>query len=358
MATRKQIKPGRFFKRELSGEEAPSFATVEHLYASCADLFSLKPWDTLSDTDLVLVEDPHSHETCYCCIMGQLGEVFSLHVFIGAEGYGVYQAMQDQDPNIREIIFTVARSVYAELVRIEEATPPDREVLEALGHPPKPGTLNLIFRTMRPGYHPWHPTEAEAVLLDRCARAVTAMLDHLKTNTKAKYWDDKKNYPLVTQTDSLCSILTVKLPNHSRSIAVMPEIDEARVDAIRQATSVKQGVLEVDQFSAPATVGKKHQRKGCMGVALVADARTGFVHPPQIDSPGDNTGKSLSDVLLSVIEAGRVIPVEVHVRDRKKKHQLDRLAKELGFRLRASESLPALDLAKDALLGMMTGQPF
>ncbi len=354
MATRKQTKPERFFQRELPGEQAPSIATMERLYASCADLFSTKPWNVLSDTDLVLVEDSHLHETCYCCIMGQLGEVFSLHVFIGDQGFGVYQAIQASDPNLTETIFTAARAVYAELVDGAEVTAADRSVLVALGHPPKPNTLNLIFRTMRPGYHPWHVTELEAQLLDQCARGVSAMLDHLKTNPKAKYWEDKKAYPLAVQTDSQYVFKVVK-PKPARNVIEMPAIDAARVNVIQKAGLAREGVLEVDQFSAPATVGKKHERKACMSVALAADAVSGFVHEPNIDS-GKTNGQALSDVLLSAIEATGVIPAEVHVRDRDRKRQLDRLAKELGFRLRSSESLPALDSARDALFGMMQGQ--
>ena len=182
-----------------------------------------------------------------------------------------------------------------------------------------------------------------------------ALLDHVKTNTEHTYWDDEKSYPLVSHTDSQYAIRMVKLPDPPRNMVEMPAIDRARVDGIRKAGLITDGVLEVDQFYAPVTVGKKHERKACMSVALATDAKTGFVHAPNVDSPGDHTGGAMSDVLLSAIEAARTIPVEVRVRDRDKKQQLDRLARELGFRLRASESLPALDAARDALIGAMQG---
>ncbi len=348
---------GRFFARELAGEPGPPLELMGQLCALSGEFFALQPWKRLNDSDLILFQHPLSGEMCFCSIMGALGEVFSLHAFIGAEGYRAYRSMAAGDPEILDTIFTVSRSVYVELVSGAELTPPDRGMLRSVGASPTTGGRAPIFRALRPGYHPWHPNEAEARLLRGCLGAVCWLVGHLEPNYKAAWWPGEERYPQVFPgaREGDYEVKVVKPPPPAPALLELPNIDEKRVAAILKSGLPSKGVLELDHFHARSTIGKKHERKACMGLAIAIDAKTAYAFPPQIGSGATPVSRLLPEALLTAIETSRAIPLEVHVRNRDRKRSLDRLARELGFRLRATESLPAFDFCKEQLMAAMAG---
>ena len=348
---------GRLFQKELTGEHGPLVELAAELCTRSEVFFTRQPWKRLGDSNLILFEDPDSGEMCYCCVMGALGQVYSLHAFIGSEGYQVYRAIVAQDPGIEDSIYSLSRSVSVELVAPLELTPPDRGLLRSVGVPSKPGVRVPVFRALRPGYQPWYPTEAEARLLLGCLGAVGSVLDHLDAEPGAHFWAEAHHYPQAVPSgqDGKYKIIQTKIPQRSRAVLELPNIDEKRVAAILKSGLPVKGVLELDYFRSRAAIGKKHERKACLGLAMAIDAKTAFAFPPQLTEPGQPIAELLPDVLMTAIETSHSIPFEVHVRDRDQKHMLDRLARELGFRLKATESLPAFDFAKEHLMELMGG---
>jgi hypothetical protein len=81
------VVPDRCFVRELAGETPPSFSTMEMLYGSASELYGLRPWRLIDESQLILVRDSASGEICYCSVMGMLGEVYSIHAYIGTETF-------------------------------------------------------------------------------------------------------------------------------------------------------------------------------------------------------------------------------------------------------------------------------
>ena len=74
--------PCEFFKKQLAGDAPLSFPTAKRLFEKATDLIAIRPWQFLEDQDLILLENPLSAETCYCSVMGALGQVFALHAYL------------------------------------------------------------------------------------------------------------------------------------------------------------------------------------------------------------------------------------------------------------------------------------
>jgi len=127
-------KPERFFEKELIGEEPASFATMQELYNLANDLGDRHPWVVLAEDQLVLVEGAASGELCICSVMGALGQVRALHVYIGPEGYRLFRRLHSGERMTPGEFFAAQRSVYVEFVRLGELTAADRVLLKAMGH--------------------------------------------------------------------------------------------------------------------------------------------------------------------------------------------------------------------------------
>src|ERR1700722_12453577 len=145
-------KPDQFFTNELIGETPPSYSTMKRLYELATQLFTLSPWHLLDETELVLTRDSATGETCYCSVMGALGEVVAVHAYIGSESYRLFRRVSAGEITGAGDFYAAQHSVYLEFVSAAELEAPDRKLLTVLRHPTRAPKSSPIFRACRPGF--------------------------------------------------------------------------------------------------------------------------------------------------------------------------------------------------------------
>jgi hypothetical protein len=352
--------PRRFFQKQLAGEQPLSFETASQLYELAMALLMIEPWKFLDDENLVLVPDVESGEICYCGVMGALGQVFSFQVYAGEESYRFFRRIAAGKPITPGDFYASVRGVSAEFVTAKGQTPPDRELLEALGHRKERGKRAPIFRAFRPGYHPWYVTEREAKLLISCLEALLGFCSHLIEMGEVDYWKDEDVFPFVSpnpkdKTGKNFLIRPAKAPEPPAVAPQPAELDENLISAILLENLPRQGALEADHFFTDAVIGKDHERKACLRMAMTSDAHSGFAFQPALGTPEDSTGQLLVQALLSAIHGARLVPAEVRVRQKDFKILLSALSERLGFEVRVTKSLPAVDELMDHFLRMVEG---
>ncbi len=297
-------KPDQCFVRELSGEIPPTFSLLERLYGLASKLYALRPWHLLDESQLVVVRDTAIGETCYCSVMGALGEVLAMHAYIGTESYRLFRKMAAGEITDAGEFFASQHSLYVEFV-------PRAEVGRAKASP--------IFRAIRPGFHPWFVTEEEAQTLEECMRAVIVVCSAASTQADVKYWDQADTYPVVSRLDGATSepryrieLIETMLPSEPPLPKV--HLGEEQLRQLRSRDHAVRGVMELDYFLSGAVIGKKSERKACPCIALAVDADSGIVFPPELASPSVSAGDVLAKVLLKAIQTGRALPREIWVR--------------------------------------------
>ncbi len=347
-------KPERFFEAELKGEQAPSLQVMESLYVLAAELFDRQPWDLISDSELILVETAPK-ELGFCSLMGELGEVIGLQVFLGTEGYRLFQRIQKGDAMTGGEFFALNHGLMVEFVEKNELEMPDKHLLKAMGHPSGKGMVAPKFRAGRPGYHPWYVTEGEAKLLADCIRSVIAMIDVMKEHAEVEFWAKEDRYPLITLDESKKQyhVRLVDIPELPLPMPKMPVLDDERIQRIRRRHFPSKGVIQIDHFYGIAPIGGAKERKSCIRMAIAIDADTAMAYPPEVASPEILTGDVLTSVLLNAIETVKSLPEEVQVSSREYKMLLTPLADSLGFPIKFAPSLPALEFARNSILEMM-----
>ena len=353
--------PSEFFKKQLAGEVPVSFPTAKRLFEKATELMVIRPWQFLEDQDLILLKSRLSAETCYCSVMGALGQVFSLHAYVGGESYFYFRKMAAGEPISIGEFYGSLRGVYVEFVGLSELTPPDRKLGQVFGYPLKKGLKAPIFRAMRPGYQPWYPTENEGVVLAECIEAVIALCERVRKGNERSYWKDPDVYPFLAPIQHGQERLgyDIEMRKITAPVATTPapaRLDQNRIEQIQRRNYPVRGAFEVEHFYCGGTIGKRDERKAIVRLGLVADADSGLVFPPELGMPERATSDMLATAVLSAVETARCLPREVRVSQLQSEACLESLARELGFAVRTVKRLPAVEEAKESLLAMM-GDP-
>jgi hypothetical protein len=352
------VLPDRCFVKELAGENPPSFSAMEKLYGLASELYGLRPWRLLDESQLTLVRDSASGELCYCSVMGMLGEVYSMHAYIGAEGLRQFRKVETEEIADAGEFLASMHCVYVEFVPRAELEPQDRELLAALGHPHGRGLASPIFRAMRPGYHPWFVTAEEAQMLAECIQAVIVVCTAVAGQKKVKFWSRADTYPMVSRADGVepryqVDLVKSILPAEPPMTPV--RLDEETLRPLRGQDYTVRGVMELDLILSGAAIGGKSERKACASIALAVDAGSGLVLAPEVTDSRVVAGDALAKVFLKAIQASRTLPKEVKVRSQRLKDCLAPLMESFGVAVRVAKRLPAADQARSHLLSFMLG---
>ena len=73
----------------IKGENA-SLEEWKALYQAAKEFGEIKPWKWMTETDIFGIHNPATGEIGYCCIMGELGEVLAMAVYLGTAGLQGY----------------------------------------------------------------------------------------------------------------------------------------------------------------------------------------------------------------------------------------------------------------------------
>lgn len=291
--------------------------------------------------------------------MGTLGEVFSVHCYLGDEGYRIFRLLSSGKIKSPAEFFANLRSVSVEFVPPRELTPPDWKLLTALQHDTRSPGKAPIFRSIRPGHRPWFVTEEEAWTLINCLSGTMAMCLIASGKETVPYWDMEDVYPLVSLADSpegtRFDIQRVKFPCPSEPALPVAHMQPKQTDLLNKWALVKGGVIELDYFVTDVIVGKKSERPSCICIAMVADAKSGFVFQSDLLKPSVPIQEALAAALFKAVETNHCLPGEVVVRSKRFKDCLKHIGEAGGFSIRVAKSLPAVEEAKHFILSRLEG---
>ena len=341
-------------------ETPPTKADWQALYQAAQEFKEIEAWTWMYDSDVFGVQDPVSGEIGYCCIMGNLGEMFALAVYLGSEGLESYMRIASEpplDPSEAFEELMMQKCLMASFGSREELTKEDRQVIKRLGLKFRGRTAWPWFRSYRPAYHPWYLTAEEARFLTLALqqareaglrfREDPALFDPPQDDLwfvrvpeeteKGLSWKDAWLEPALLKEEELPDV----------------PLDELRLARLKKAAQFMDAVWEMDFFLSPSAVQKsKGERPYYPYMTMTVDHRAGFIFGTDLASPGTHLDK-FPEQFLALAERLKKLPTELWVIREEAHDLLEPLTSRLGVELYLVDELESLQDARIALRRFM-----
>jgi hypothetical protein len=325
----------------------------KNLYDAAIAFRETACWEWMSDSDIFGVQNPESGEVGYCCVLGQLGEVFGLAAYLGSAGLEQYRKVQSGKVDARSPEFAYSQNCltvwFGDRNDLDQG---DLKVVKELGLKFRGSNAWPQFRSLQPGYLPWHLTEGEATYLALSMKQAQEVALCLEKDPNWLSGPGKDHYLVRVPVDrdggrAWESRWLKPAPIAKPEVRSYP-LDEVRLRRIRNAAATRRGIWEVDSFYMPTPVAEEGRPYFPYSI-LAADHQSGLILGSALAEPSDWEAK-FSPAILDCIENNSVLPSALWVRKEELRDLLEPLASRLDIEVRLMKKLPEIDRARRAMV--------
>lgn len=328
-----------------------------NLYEAAVKIKQLAPWEWMDESDVFGVQDPDTGKLGFVSVMGAAGEHFAAAVYLGAEGlYGFWDLQFENQESLPERVLEVPQ-LQASFEDREELDKIDRDLMKKLGFKFRGSNAYPMFRSIKPGFYPWHLEDDEIRILTHALEQTLDVAPRFRDDPSllTEEEDDEDLYLVRVSRRENKNIIwedqLTRVPPPEPSLIPIPMNLEELENLKRLPPSGLS--LEIDFFMLPSPVAEsKGDRPFFPYMLLMVDAVSGMILGTNILKPDPTLpamwGLIPMHVAHSLAQIG-VIPKEIAVRSSTLLDQLlEKLALELNIKIKSSTRLRSLDQAKDA----------
>lgn len=335
-------------------DQSPSPQEWIALYQAAVNFKQVAAWEWMYDADLFGVRNPENSEIGYCCVMGNLGEHYALGVYLGTEGLATYLQIQSgvfEPPDISALL--IQKCLMASYEDREFLEQPDRALIKELGLKFRGRNAWPLFRSYRPGYHPWFLTSAEARFLTIALEQTINVALRFKDDPQLLIPPHKGQY-LVRVSEQRADgphwsdQWLAPIPIKPDAVA-LPRPDELRIQRIKRTITTRRGAWETDYFRAPTPIQEhKGERPYYPYMSLWVDHASGMILHTDM-TPAADYRVAFQQQFLDLIEKTRFLPKELYVKQPEAQALLASITAQLGIKLKSARALPMLDEARNSV---------
>lgn len=300
-------------------EETPSMKEWQRLYDVAVEFKKLGCWDWMYDDDLFGVQNPDNGEIGYCCIMGNLGEMFAIAVYLGEDGLGGYLKMQsgevgETDPDVLHY----QKCLMASFEDRDYLEKEDLQLIKRLGLKFRGRNGWPVFRSYRPGYVPWFLTKEEALFL------TTAIEQSMDVALRFREDEDLLTSPcgnkyLIRVPDKIEDVFLWEdkwiKPVPAEKVRMFDDhVDEVRIQRIKRKAVQTDAIWEIEMAFSPTPVWEKKERPYFPRILAVMDHRSMLALDLYMFEISSDASKFRS-YFLSFLEKNKALPRKILVRN-------------------------------------------
>jgi hypothetical protein len=331
----------------------PSVEEWKTLYDAAIEFRKIEPWEWMKETEVFGVQNPKNGEVGYCCIMGELGEVLAMAVYLGTEGLQGYMKIQKGQINPDE-----PDSLYIQdclMLSFEDkrfVDQEDRQIINELGFKFRGRNSWPLFRRYKPGYFPWFLSRDEALYMTDTSKQAKEVCLRLKENKKLLN-PPKKNLYLTRVPEKRDGMIVWKdewrEPAPLKKVKYLDEeVDEVHIQRIRKTAKPTPKIWEIDFFYTPTPIAEGERPYFPYAIMLI-DRDSGFILDMHLAREAGYK-KEFLEKFLSCIEKMSILPLEILVRKEEAVNLLEPYTSRLNIKLSVVKGLENIDNARRELV--------
>ena len=315
----------------------------------------------MSDADLFGVQNPQNGDIGYCCIMGQLGEVFALAVYLGSEGLKGYLRIQsgeigEGDPDAMHVQECLMASFEDRGALAKE----DLQTIKKLGLKFRGRNAWPRFRSYRPGYVPWFLTKDEAGFLTIALQQAIDVA--LRFKKDRDLLTPKKEGPVMMvrvpksrDADGDWKDVWMVPPAPEKAHLTVGATDEIRLRRLKKEISSREGIWEIDTFYFPGAV-QEGARPFFPRTLVVLDHSSGMALHNWLAPPWESLSE-FQESLLDFVQKIGILPERILVSKHDNLKMLEPIASTLKIDLNMVEILEAVEEFREEMYTHFLGAP-
>ncbi len=331
----------------------PSTIEWRELHEAFKDYCQAKPWEWLDNDDLVVIEHPSGEYKGYCAAMGAAGMEYGLAAYIGDEGLAGYLSLMtgEVDPESPDTMESM-RSLSVLLSDREHLDNRDRSIIRGLGLRYRGRGRWPLFRSLVPGYVPWHLESDEAVFLTVALRNIQDVALRVSRGELDLYSEDEPGLrlSLAFRDGEWRDGREILRPPRPPAAPGYP--DSERLERLARSDANRAGTWEFSKFYLHAAFqDNKNDRPYFPTVVLVVDGESSLVLGTQMLGEGPSVIQQ-QDILIETLEEAPSLPSEIVADSTSTARLVESIAAALEIELSVGPT-PMLDEAKASLIGYM-----
>jgi Domain of unknown function (DUF6930) len=341
-------------------EMEPTLDDWRDLYHEAVEFRKIEPWKWTAETDLFGVRNPAGGEIGYCCILGEIGEVLGIVLYLGSRGLEVYKKIQKGHvkPGDPESIF-LQDCIIASFEEKRVLEKEDKAIVNALGLKFRGSRPWPLFRRYKPGYFPWFLERDEVLYLTVALQQAKDVCLRFRDDRRL-LWPPRKNRYLVRAREIEGGAFLWKdvwmepAPIQRTTFSIEP-VDEVLLRRVKNKARPSAAVWEMDLFYTPAPVaGEGEERPFFPRTMMTVDHDSGLILDAYL-AKAEEAGGAFQKRLLSLIENTLALPLEILVTKEEAEQLLEPYTSRLHVKLSTVRKLPMADKARRELIKSLPG---
>lgn len=336
----------------MQENDKPTIEQWKELYDAAINIRQIAPWEYLWDMDLIVIMLPGREEPVYCSVMGRNRECYAIGIYPGFKAVGSFYRMAESASNDMAAYTTGLEQecLMCHFGDREEVVQEDREVFKALGLRFRGRNEWIYFRTMEPGYYPWHIRAWEADLLIQVLQNLAlAVAPLVSGEIKVDFDFGETIVRSYSQEEGLWRNEVAKRP---RRLVITPQLivdNDVLIASLRKCKR-NDTCLEFDISYLPAPIRKsKDDRPYFPRFILLMSKNAGVVIDQHMADKDEAIEVDILDMLTRyILKYGK--PSSINIRDDRVAVYIGDFCKKANIKLIEGKGIPVID---DFILGLM-----
>lgn len=323
-----------------------SLSEWETLYHYATILGEMKPWNTFTDTDFIVL-NRIGEEPVFISILGAARQTYGIALYEGYYGLAKLNTLLDEAENelASRYLMLDQMNLTCYWGNSDEPSPQQKQIIKNLGYQYRGKNKWLYFKSLKPGYLPYDCDQAEVKrLIDYYKLLIEAITYYRETEMDILfdgyngYWyslDPVTNQWYGYQED---------LPEVGESVPYFDITESKQWDAIKN-NDQSEMILEIDAIYLGVIDAKDGLDRPTLGhMILIVDADSGLIISATLLEDEQDKYSGLLNLLLDYL-VENPIPMGIAVRYSFFVDLLQPLTQALDIKLFKGDYLPACDIA-------------